>query len=153
MVLMESVWTALPPPGELLWEFDRASDGRRLRCEVVAPVPDIWQVLVYVDGQLLAWHSGFSLRASAEQWAARTRMTLARGRGRRTQVATVTTQTPPIPPPALCCQHCSARLEYLRSYVTRTGRTSNQWDRFRCPKGCGEFEFRPRTRRLTRASG
>jgi len=61
------------------------------------------------------------------------------------------TTTPPQAPPALRCPQCDSALHYEQSYVG--GVTQNfpeQWDQFRCPSGCGIFQYRHRTRSLRR---
>jgi hypothetical protein len=143
-------WLSAPPAGDLLWEFVRPSDGIRLRCELRGAAADVWQVIVYQNGCLLAWHSGFSHRSVAERWARGTRSALAQRARSKSVRATVKTSEPPEAPPTLHCQQCAGRLEYLYSYVTHIGVRTHQWDRFRCPRGCGEFEYRPRGQRNAR---
>ena len=59
------------------------------------------------------------------------------------------TTTPPTPPPTLHCAVCDVLLTYQRSYVGGVSATfSEQWDHFQCSRGCGEFEYRHRTRRI-----
>jgi CheY-like chemotaxis protein len=60
------------------------------------------------------------------------------------------TSHPPIPPPHLYCPLCDQRLTYTASYIGGvTLAFAEQWDRFICPNGCGDFEYRQRTRRLS----
>ncbi|MGE3512920.1 MAG: two-component system response regulator [Vicinamibacterales bacterium] len=76
---------------------------------------------------------------------ARRRQTLVRAYQR--QVTTM----PPVPPPALVCPACDARLSYLQSHVGGVSALhQEQWDYFRCASGCGDFQYRHRTRRLRR---
>jgi len=63
------------------------------------------------------------------------------------------TTTPPQAPPALRCPQCDGALHYEDSYVGGvTQKFAEQWDRFRCPSGCGTFQYRHRTRSLRRPS-
>jgi hypothetical protein len=56
---------------------------------------------------------------------------------------------PPASAPHLRCALCDAPLMYQRSYVGGvTPKFSEQWDDDRCPRGCGEFQYRHRTRRV-----
>ena len=64
------------------------------------------------------------------------------------------TTAPPLVPPALRCPECDTGLLFEESYVGGvTQKFSEQWDRFRCPDGCGSFQYRHRTRQLRRRSG
>jgi CheY-like chemotaxis protein len=59
------------------------------------------------------------------------------------------TTTPPASPPPLRCALCDAPLTYDRSYVGGvTAKFAEQWDHYHCPRGCGEFQYRHRTRRV-----
>jgi CheY-like chemotaxis protein len=59
------------------------------------------------------------------------------------------TTTPPSPPPLLRCGSCDRTLQYVRSHIGGVSRKHpEQWDRFSCPDGCGDFEYRVRTRKL-----
>ena len=59
------------------------------------------------------------------------------------------TDKPPALPPSLRCPRCDQRLEYLKSFVGGVNaRQTEQWDAFRCAGGCGDFEYRQRTRKL-----
>ena len=149
---MPSFWTEVPESGELLWEFVRGSDKKKLRCELRDAAPDVWQVIVYQDDALLAWHSGFSVRERAEKWARGTKTTLTR-RQQRPKASTTVTRTPPQAPPTMYCPQCAQPLEYQHSFVTVLGAATHQWDRFRCGRGCGEFEHRPQTGRLAKPRG
>jgi CheY-like chemotaxis protein len=61
------------------------------------------------------------------------------------------TTTPPASPPDLRCALCDAPLTYERSHVGGvTANFSEQWDDYRCPRGCGAFQYRHRTRRVRR---
>jgi DNA-binding response OmpR family regulator len=59
------------------------------------------------------------------------------------------TTTPPIRPPALVCPSCDQPLRYLRSHIGGvSARQPEQWDYFECIGGCGELQYRERTRKL-----
>lgn len=60
------------------------------------------------------------------------------------------TTVPTLPPPAIRCPQCDAVLKYERSFVGGVRRSTEQWDQFLCPRGCGVFEYRQRTRRIRR---
>lgn len=56
------------------------------------------------------------------------------------------------PPPRVHCPECLRELVYTRSHMGGVNaRLAEQWDYFRCPAGCGEFQFRHRTGKLRRA--
>jgi len=57
------------------------------------------------------------------------------------------------PPPLLLCPQCGKLLAYRQSYIggVRAVRTE-QWDDYQCSSGCGQFEYRHRTRKLQRKS-
>ena len=62
------------------------------------------------------------------------------------------TTTPPLIPPPLVCPSCDQPLRYLRSHVGGvSARHPEQWDYFDCAAGCGQFQYRERTRKLRRA--
>jgi CheY-like chemotaxis protein len=59
------------------------------------------------------------------------------------------TKSPPLDPPTLLCPSCDQRLWYERSYVGGVNpHNGEQWDRYRCPRSCGNFEYRQRTKKL-----
>jgi CheY-like chemotaxis protein len=59
------------------------------------------------------------------------------------------TTSPPSRPPELVCPRCDQRLEYRKSYVGGvSAKHGEQWDTYRCPSGCGQFQYRQRTRKL-----
>jgi DNA-binding response OmpR family regulator len=63
------------------------------------------------------------------------------------------TTTPPREVPELACPGCLRMLKYERSFVGGvTLRFTEQWDELTCASGCGEFEYRHRTRKLRRRS-
>ena len=59
------------------------------------------------------------------------------------------TTAPPSPAPELLCPRCDRRLAYLKSHIGGvSARHSEQWDSYQCPSGCGQFQYRQRTRKL-----
>jgi CheY-like chemotaxis protein len=59
------------------------------------------------------------------------------------------TTTPPSRPPDLVCPRCDRPLTYQKSYVGGvSAKQSEQWDNYDCPSGCGQFQYRQRTRKL-----
>ena len=57
--------------------------------------------------------------------------------------------TPPSRPPELVCPGCDRPLTYQNSYVGGvSAKHSEQWDHYECPSGCGQFQYRQRTRKL-----
>ena len=57
-------------PGELLFEFVRASDHKPFRCELRFHGESYgWEVQFLEGGDLYFAHGGFVMRALAEQWA------------------------------------------------------------------------------------
>jgi len=76
-----------------------------------------------------------------------------RSRAASRQFQRYVTTAPPLPPPSLRCPECDTALTFEDSYVGGvTEKFSEQWDRFRCPAGCGSFQYRHRTRQLRRRS-
>lgn len=68
----------------------------------------------------------------------------------RTYERRVTT-TPPLAPPDTICPDCDSRLSYRSSHIGGvTDRDSEQWDYYRCPRQCGSYQYRHRTRKLRR---
>jgi DNA-binding response OmpR family regulator len=62
----------------------------------------------------------------------------------------MTTTTPPLPPPELKCTACDTPLKYEYSFVGGISvRHPEQWDYYTCER-CGTFQYRHRTRRLRR---
>jgi two-component system cell cycle response regulator DivK len=59
------------------------------------------------------------------------------------------TTNPPLVPPPLRCPTCDRPLAYQRSHIGGvTANESEQWDYYACERGCGNFQYRQRTRRL-----
>lgn len=63
------------------------------------------------------------------------------------------TTAPPATPPALHCPGCDAALTYQYSHIGGvSSRHPEQWDYYVCPRSCGTFEYRQRTRRMRRVA-
>ena len=63
------------------------------------------------------------------------------------------TTMPPLRPPKLVCPKCDVRLVYERSHIGGvSAKQSEQWDDYKCPEGCGRFQYRQRTRKLRELS-
>src|SRR5262245_56835956 len=61
------------------------------------------------------------------------------------------TTTPSSPVPHLLCPVCDQSLVYRRSHIGGVSeRHIEQWDYFECLSGCGDFEYRQRTKKLRR---
>jgi two-component system, cell cycle response regulator DivK len=61
------------------------------------------------------------------------------------------TTEPPTAPPALLCPSCDQPLTYIKSHIGGVSeRHAEQWDSFECTSGCGNFQYRQRTRKLRR---
>jgi DNA-binding response OmpR family regulator len=59
------------------------------------------------------------------------------------------TITPPASPPQLVCPSCDEPLAYEHSFVGGvSAKHPEQWDTYVCPRSCGTFEYRHRTRKL-----
>jgi hypothetical protein len=74
------LWTAKPPaprqpkPGELLFEFVRASDRAPMSCELRFHGESYgWEAQFFEGGDFAFSHGGFPLRAMAVEWAAAVR--------------------------------------------------------------------------------
>jgi DNA-binding response OmpR family regulator len=58
-------------------------------------------------------------------------------------------RTRPKAPPPLVCPDCDEHLVHQRSHVGGvSAQKPEQWDYYRCPRGCGEFQYRHRTRKV-----
>jgi len=63
------------------------------------------------------------------------------------------TTTPPRNPPDIVCPACDGQMMYQRSYIGGVNQHSpEQWDYYECPSGCGQFQYRQRTRMLRQVS-
>ena len=60
------------------------------------------------------------------------------------------TTTPPTPPPVVICRTCDCPLRYEKT-VLSGAETPERWDYFTCPTCKVTFEYRHRTRKLTRS--
>jgi CheY-like chemotaxis protein len=61
------------------------------------------------------------------------------------------TTTPALKVPVAICPVCDCRLNYRSSYVGGVAaHNAEQWDEFECPRSCGRFQYRHRTRKLRR---
>lgn len=58
------------------------------------------------------------------------------------------TVRPPVPPGVLRCPVCGNVMTYLRSHVGGVASHREQWDYLECPRQCGTFEHRVRTRKI-----
>jgi DNA-binding response OmpR family regulator len=59
------------------------------------------------------------------------------------------TSDPPNTPPTLRCPSCDHSLTYTSSHIGGvTQALAEQWDFYTCPSGCGDFQYRQRTRKL-----
>jgi CheY-like chemotaxis protein len=59
------------------------------------------------------------------------------------------TIVPPTTPAALRCPVCGNVMTYLRSHLGGVNlKNREQWDYFECPRQCGTFEYRVRTRKI-----
>jgi two-component system cell cycle response regulator DivK len=82
-------------------------------------------------------------RARLREARLKHQQTLVRSHNRRQ------TDSPPVPAPQLACPQCDAELVYDHSYVGGVNaHHTEQWDYFRCPGGCGTYQYRQRTRKL-----
>ena len=60
----------LPKPGELLFEFVRASDGAPIRCELMFHGESYgWEARFLEGGELFYSHGGYAMKAEAIAWA------------------------------------------------------------------------------------
>jgi two-component system cell cycle response regulator DivK len=119
---------------------DAASRAGATRVLVKPCLPDaLWRELQQIHELL-----GVGVeRPAAERRIARN------GRDRQRHV----TATPPAAPPTLHCPDCDAILAYDRSQVgTVTAKFPEQWDYYHCPAACGTFQYRHRTRKVTRSA-
>jgi hypothetical protein len=80
---------------------------------------------------------------------ARSEETYARMATRRRTVRERTTE-PPAPPLTLTCPACYQPLRYEYSQLGGVGKHPEQWDHYRCPGGCGTYNYRQRTGKITR---
>ncbi|HKB11010.1 MAG TPA: response regulator [Vicinamibacterales bacterium] len=99
----------------------------------------------------LSGKTAFKVRESAREIAdqvSRSRQMLAESEQALRRVRSVAGEMILSPPPsALCCPRCMGPLRYLRSFTGGVVQVE-RWDYFECFAGCGDFQFRLRTRKL-----
>jgi CheY-like chemotaxis protein len=57
---------------------------------------------------------------------------------------------PPAAAPVLHCPDCNSLLIHLQTHMGGVGAKRERWDDYRCPRGCGDFNYRHRTKRIRR---
>ena len=128
--------------------------------DVVLVKPCLPHVLFAEVRRLLEWSS--ALRARAEATRVKSTEQVVRSERlieksnelqRRTMLSRSYTRhdtiDPPHPPPALFCPMCDQPLRYVRSHIGGVSiRHPEQWDYLECGEGCGDFQYRQRTRKL-----
>jgi response regulator RpfG family c-di-GMP phosphodiesterase len=77
------------------------------------------------------------------------RSTVERGRRQRRERKARSTTLPETPAPELRCPQCDRPLRYQKTIFNGVSPVE-RWDRYTCA-GCGEFEYRHRTRHLRRS--
>jgi CheY-like chemotaxis protein len=132
--------------------------------DVVLVKPCLPDRLLKEVGTLLSQPSGLRQRASEIRRRVRPQIdrseeapALSRERSRKLVLSRAynrhTTTTPPAAPPSLICPNCDQTLIYLHSHLGGVSeRHPEQWDYFECSEGCGQFQYRQRTRRLRKVS-
>jgi CheY-like chemotaxis protein len=115
---------------------------------VAAEVERLLEAARSQSGQTAVRQLGATHRSDLETASAgKKRMILSRTHARGE------TFTPPNPPPSVVCPVCDQPLQYVKSYIGGvSARHPEQWDYFNCPGGCGQFQYRHRTRALRRVS-
>jgi CheY-like chemotaxis protein len=132
--------------------------AERVGADVLVPKPFLHEVL-YAELQRLAKKSSElrdRSRAALEripEQLARSEELLTRSRAGREMRSHAhrrhETTTPASPPPALVCPRCDRPLHYVRSQIGGVSAGNpEQWDYFDCLNGCGDFQYRQRTRKL-----
>jgi CheY-like chemotaxis protein len=135
------------------FSLDRA---RRAGADAVFTKPAAIDVLIASFKDVLQRQTELHAQANALRFRVKNALatsdrTLERTRSLSRAMGRYPTTTPPAPPPALTCTNCTAALTYERSYVGGVNeRSPEQWDYYECPKGCGQFQYRQRSRRLRR---
>jgi CheY-like chemotaxis protein len=121
--------------------------------------PCLPEVLLAATTQLLE-HAG-AVRDRAEKTCAdaatgidRSRLLETRlRRPRAVRVDRRQTESPPLPPPPLTCPQCEASLAYEHSHIGGVSASrSEQWDYYNCPRGCGTYQYRQRTRKVRKVA-
>ena len=137
-------------------EIDRV---RRAGADAVLVKPTTPDHLLNAIGKLIAvFGEGRRSSTRTDKDAVESRRTAAimpAPDGRRTARAKahlrLRTSTPSTAPPVLWCPTCNHQLVYERSHIGGSNSPhSERWDDFRCPACRGSFEFRERTRKITR---
>jgi CheY-like chemotaxis protein len=99
---------------------------------------------------------GCATREKIHAQVTKSKELIARGRGIRRVVMSRahdrgSTIHPPTPPRVIVCPECDGRLRYIKSHIGGVNeRNPEQWDYFECPRGCGSFQYRLRTRKVRR---
>jgi DNA-binding response OmpR family regulator len=98
---------------------------------------------------------GRALRERMQEQIAKSDVIIERSRARRKMLNSThdrrDTTTPPLAPPALLCPTCDQTLRYLRSHIGGvSAQNAEQWDYYECAAGCGQFQYRERTRKVRR---
>ena len=111
-------------------------------------VPD--ELAKAIEAALIAGRDQPSRRAVTAHTAASNSASTAHAASKRYERSETT--RPPSRPPALFCPGCGRPLSYQRSYVGGvSARHREQWDLYKCSSGCGQFQYRQRTRKLREA--
>jgi len=134
--------------------------AERVGADAVLVKPCLPTTLLLEMQRLLQESCGLRERARGLRAKVRTQversdqlLAISRGQTRRLTLSRahvrVETDAPPAAPPSLVCPTCDKPLVYARSHVGGVNaRSSEQWDYFDCPSGCGTFQYRQRTRKL-----
>jgi DNA-binding NtrC family response regulator len=139
---------------------DHLAQARRAGADsvLIKPVPpeDVLneiQRLLATESRRNGAAPGAETTALAEQSA--TSLDAPERRGRHSQMQAFhrnTTTLPPAPPPVLLCPSCDGQLRYEHSHIGGVNeREFEQWDHYVCTP-CGTFQYRHRTRKLSRVS-
>src|SRR5262249_9003937 len=129
--------------------------------DVVLPKPCLPQELLARIQRCLAQSA--RLRQRSERTLATARLHVARSQRIRERVRECRahrlsripnvqhTNAPPSAPPVLACEHCGRALIYEYSHVGTVALNEiEQWDYYRCSKGCGTFQHQHRSRQIRR---
>ena len=120
--------------------------------------PCLPEVLLAATKQLLEQVGAVRDRAEtcADAASKIDRARLLESRLRRTRAVRVDrrrTESPPLPPPPLTCPQCEASLAYEHSHIGGVSASrSEQWDYYSCPRGCGVYQYRQRTRKVRKVA-
>jgi DNA-binding response OmpR family regulator len=112
--------------------------------DAVLPAPCGDAALMAAVEKLMQRPKGLRLRRAAPAGAACSRRP---GRVRLPAAS----ETPAAAPPELMCPECDQWLRHQRTHIGgASAKQSEQWDYYECSRGCGKYQYRPRTRRLRR---